>query len=114
MYPSETVEQALCESVIERLVTSKIDPLDILRLESRCNQIRSFPDFCLTLIRGQQIPLTQEEMQRWQNALSLSEQDLQEIPELPFGKLLTNLQNRNIDGIFEELDRVNTLLHEQL
>jgi hypothetical protein len=45
MYPSETVEQALCESVLERLDTTKIDLLDILQLESHCNHVRSLSDF---------------------------------------------------------------------
>lgn len=53
-------------------------------------------------------------MQRWQVALHLSEQDLQELSELPFGKLLFNLQNRNLNGIFEALERVNAQLHERL
>jgi hypothetical protein len=56
----------------------------------------------------------QDEMQRWQVALHLSEQDLQELSELPFGKLLFNLQNRNLNGIFEALERVNAQLHERL
>ena len=91
MYQAETVEQALCKSVLERLNTTKIDPLIVLQLESRCNHVRSFPDFCLTLIRNQRIPLDEEEMKRWQKALSLSDQDLQELKELPFGRLLFNL-----------------------
>ncbi len=53
-------------------------------------------------------------MKRWQKALSLSDQDLQELKELPFGRLLFNLQNRNLDGIFEKLDRVNQKLRERL
>jgi hypothetical protein len=114
MYSSNTVEQALCESVLERLDTSKIDPMVLLQLESRCNHVRSFSDFCLNLTRHERTTAVQDEMQRWQVALHLSEQDLQELSELPFGKLLFNLQNRNLDGIFEELDRVNAQLNKQL
>jgi hypothetical protein len=53
-------------------------------------------------------------MQRWQNAFGLSDQDRKELSDLPFGKLLVNLQNRNLDGIFAELDRVNQKLSEPL
>jgi hypothetical protein len=112
MYPSETVEQALCESVLERLDITKIDPLIILQLESRCNHVRSFPDFCMTLTRHERTDPVQDEMQRWQNAFGLSNQDMQELSDLPFGNLLVSLQNRNLDGIFAELDRVNQKYHE--
>jgi hypothetical protein len=112
MYPSETVEQALCESVLERLDTTRIDPLDILRLESRCNHVRSFSDFCLNLTRHEHTNTVQIEMQRWQDALNLSDEDMQQISEMPFYKLLLSLQNRNIDGIFAELDRVNQKYHD--
>jgi hypothetical protein len=114
MYPSETVEQAICESVLERLDTAKIDPLVILQLESRCNHVRSFLNFCLMLTLQQRTSAVQTEMQRWQEAFHLSDQDMQELTDLPFGKLLVNLQRRNIDDIFAELDRVNAQLNEQL
>lgn len=112
MYQSETVEQALCENVLEHLDTTKIDPLVILQLESRCNHIRSFSDFCLILTSQEPTTIVQDEMQRWQNALLLSDDDVQELADLPFGKLLVNLQNHNINGIFAELERVNTQLRE--
>jgi hypothetical protein len=114
MHPSETVEQALCESVLERLDTTKINPLLILQLESRCNHVRSFSDFCLNLTRQEHKTTVQTEMQRWQNALNLTEEDMQQVTEMPFYKLLVSLQNRNIDGIFAELDRVNQKYHESL
>jgi hypothetical protein len=114
MYPSETVEQALCENVLECLDITKIDPLVLLQLESCCNHVRSFSDFCLNLTRHERTTAVQDEMQRWQEVLHLSDDDMQQLTEMPFCKLLVSLQTRNLDSIFAELERVNTQQREQL
>ena len=107
---SATVEQAFFETIIQEVENSKIDALALLRLQTQCSQIKTFPEFCNTLAVEQWSEPIRTDMIQWQTALGLTSEKMYLVMNLPLTKLTTALQTQNLSLILGAAEAVNAML----
>ena len=107
---SATVEQAFFESILQEFEQSKIDALALLRLQTQCSHVKTFPEFCNTLAIEQWTEPIRTDMIQWQTVLGLINEKLYLAMNLPLTKLTTALQTQNLSLILGAAEAVNAML----
>lgn len=105
-----TIEQAFCESILQEFEQDKIDALALLRLQSQCSHVKTFPEFCNTLAVEKWSELIRADMIQWQKALGLTSEKMYLVMNLPLTKLTTALQRQNLSDILGTAEAVNAML----
>ena len=105
-----TTEQAFFESILQEFEQDKIDALALLRLQTQCSHVKTFPEFCNTLAVEKWTDSTREDMIQWQTALGLTNEKLYLVMNLPLTKLTTALQTQNLRHILDAAKAVNAML----
>ncbi len=105
-----TLERAFFDSILQEFEQDKIDALALLRLQTQCSHVKTFPEFCTTLALEKWSNSTREDMIQWQTALGLTNEKLYLIMNLPLTKLTTALQRQNLSRILDAAEAVNAML----
>jgi hypothetical protein len=113
---STALENMFFESILQEIEQDNVDSLTLLRLQTQCNEIKSFREFCLILANEKWAQSTREEMYKWQDALGLSSEKMYHLMDLKLTKFIkltqfiVSLQGQNLNRILDVVDSVEEIL----